>query len=209
MKINIYSSTGAQKTKNLDLNENVFMIEANQHSIYLTVNSFLDSQRQGTSSSKTRAEVSGGGIKPWKQKGTGRARIGSTRNPSRVHGGVAFGPKPHKFKSKVNKKVKNIAKKSVLSKLAKKNNLLILEELRLKSPKTSDAVKLLKNLNAYNDKILIIYSKPENNLILGFRNLKNANIKSVDGFTIFDLMKCNKLIIDMESIERIENRLLN
>jgi len=207
MKIDVYSSNGTPKKTNLDLNDKVFMIDANHHSIYLSINSFLDSQRQGTSSSKTRAEVSGGGIKPWKQKGTGRARIGSTRNPSRVHGGVAFGPKPHKYKSKVNKKVKNIAKKSVLSDLIKENSLLVLEELKLKSPKTLEAVNLLKKLKSFDEKVLVIYSQAQENLILGFRNLKNVNIKSVDSYTIFDLLKCNRLIIDKLSIEKIENRL--
>ena len=185
MKIDVYSSNGTPKKTNLDLSDKVFMVETNHHSIYLSVNAFRDSQRQGTSSSKTRAEVSGGGIKPWKQKGTGRARIGSTRNPSRVHGGVAFGPKPHKYKSKVNKKVKNIAKKSVLSDLIKGNSLLVLEELKLKSPKTSEAVNLLKKLKSFDEKVLVIYSQAQKNLILGFRNLKNINVKSVDSYTIY------------------------
>ena len=209
MKINLYTSSGSSKKTSLNISDKVFMAKPNQHSVYLTINSFLDSQRQGTSSSKTRAEVSGGGIKPWKQKGTGRARIGSTRNPSRVHGGVAFGPRPHKYKSKVNKKVKNIAKKSVISSLIKSDSLFVLDELKLNSPKTSEAVKILNKLKIVNEKILIIYSKSEKNLILGYRNLKGVNVKSVDNFTIFDLLKCSKILIDKVSIEKIESRLSN
>jgi large subunit ribosomal protein L4 len=207
MKINLYTSSGSSKKESLDISDKVFMVKPNQHSVYLTINSFMDSQRQGTSSSKTRSEVRGGGIKPWKQKGTGRARIGSTRNPSRVHGGAAFGPRPHKYKSKVNKKVKNIAKKSVLSDLVKSDSLLVLDELKLNSPKTSEAVKILKKLKISDEKILVIYSKPEQNLILGFRNLKWVNVKSIDSFTIFDLLNCNKLLIDKTSIGKIEGRL--
>ena len=115
MKVDLYNIAGSKTSKKTDLNDKVFKIKPNQHSIYLTVKSELASRRQGTSSSKTRSEVRGGGAKPWKQKGTGRARIGSTRNPSRVHGGTAFGPRPHKFSVKVNKKVRTLAKKSALS----------------------------------------------------------------------------------------------
>ena len=115
MKVDLYNISGSKTSKKADLNDKVFKIKPNQHSIYLAIKSELASRRQGTSSSKTRSEVRGGGAKPWKQKGTGRARIGSTRNPSRVHGGAAFGPRPHKYSVKVNKKVKVLAKKSALS----------------------------------------------------------------------------------------------
>ena len=106
MNVDLYNKKGEKKSK-INLNDQVFSIEPNEHTIYLAVKSELAAKRQGTSSSKTRGEVRGGGAKPWKQKGTGRARVGSTRNPSRVHGGSVFGPKPHKFNLKVNKKVKN------------------------------------------------------------------------------------------------------
>ena len=104
MKVDIFNQSGKKITQKVELNSKVFSIKPNNHSIYLTVKSELAAKRQGTSSSKTRAEVRGGGVKPWKQKGTGRARVGSTRNPSRVHGGTVFGPKPHSYDLKVNKK---------------------------------------------------------------------------------------------------------
>ena len=115
MDYKLYNINGSESSKKFKLNKEVYGIKPNEHCIYLAVKSEMASMRQGTSSSKTRAEVSGGGAKPWRQKGTGRARVGSTRNPSRVHGGVAFGPKPRKYNLKVNKKVKKVAKKSVLS----------------------------------------------------------------------------------------------
>ena len=114
MKVDLYNKKG-KKTSKIDLNDKVFSIRPNEHTIYLAVKSELAANRQGTSSSKTRAEVRGGGTKPWKQKGTGRARVGSTRNPSRVHGGTAFGPEPREYNDKVNRKVKSIARKSALS----------------------------------------------------------------------------------------------
>ena len=115
MKLDIYNKTGKKSTKKLTLSDSVFGIEPNEHSVYLAVNSELAALRQGTHSSKTRAEVSGGGTKPYKQKGTGRARVGSIRNPARVRGGSALGPKPHKYDKKINIKVRQLARKSVLS----------------------------------------------------------------------------------------------
>ena len=125
MKLDIYNKTGQKSSKKVALKDEVFGITPNQHSVYLAVSAEMASIRQGTHSSKTRAEVSGGGAKPWRQKGTGRARIGSLRNPSRVHGSKAFGPKPHKYVKKINKKLKQLARKSVLSQKVSEKNFIV------------------------------------------------------------------------------------
>ena len=138
MKADIYNSKGKKLTKKIELNDKVFSIKPIDHSIYLTVKSELAAKRQGTSSSRTRAEVRGGGAKPWKQKGTGRARIGSTRNPSRVHGGSAFGPKPRDYNLKVNKKVRLLAKRSILSSKIKSNSYKIIDDFKMSSLKTKE-----------------------------------------------------------------------
>ena len=133
MKADIYNKQGKKLTAKIDLNSKVFSIKPNQHSIYLAVKSELASNRQGTSSSKTRSEARGGGTKPWKQKGTGRSRIGSLRNPSRVHGGTAFGPKPHKYEKKVNLKVRQLARKSVLSQKVAAGNFIVVDDISMES----------------------------------------------------------------------------
>ena len=143
----LYNISGSETENSLKLNKDVYGIEPNEHSIYLTVKSELASNRQGTSSSKTRAEVRGGGAKPWKQKGTGRARVGSSRNPSRVHGGVAFGPKPRKYKLKVNKKVKKLAKKSVLSQKLIDKKLIIVDKFEIDSHKTKEFIDVLNKFD--------------------------------------------------------------
>ena len=145
MDYKLYNINGSESSKKFKLNKKVYGIKPNEHCIYLTVKSEMASIRQGSSSSKTRAEVRGGGAKPWRQKGTGRARVGSTRNPSRVHGGVAFGPKPRKYSLKVNKKVKKVAKKSVLSQKLLEKKLIIIENFIFDSTKTKDFMKILNS----------------------------------------------------------------
>ena len=146
MKADIYNKSGKKLSSKIELNNKIFKINPNEHCIYLTVKSEMASIRQGSSSSKTRAEVRGGGVKPWRQKGTGRARVGSTRNPSRVHGGVAFGPKPRKYSLKVNKKVKKVAKRSALSQKLLEKKLIIIEDFVFDSAKTKDFMKILNIL---------------------------------------------------------------
>ncbi len=135
MKLDIYQKSGKKSAKKVTLNEEVFGITPNKHCVYLAVSSEMASIRQGTHSSKTRAEVSGGGVKPWRQKGTGRARVGSIRNPSRVHGSKAFGPKPHKYDKKVNKKVRQLARRSVLSQKVSENNFIVIDNILPETPK--------------------------------------------------------------------------
>ena len=138
MKIDVLKQSGEKKTKKIDLHSLVFEVEPNKHCVYLAIKSEMASLRQGTSSSKNRSEVSGGGRKPWRQKGTGRARVGSSRNPSRVHGGVAFGPEPHEYKIKINKKVRKLARRSILSAKAKEKKKMEFDKNKFDKKQTRD-----------------------------------------------------------------------
>lgn len=201
MKVDLYNISGKKTSKKADLNDKVFKITPSKHSIYLTIKSELASRRQGTSSSKTRSEVRGGGAKPWKQKGTGRARVGSTRNPSRVHGGAAFGPRPHKFSVKVNKKVRTLAKKSALSIKVASDDYKILDKFKLDTHKTKDLVKILSNLDLINLKITFITNEKNDNLYLSSKNLEKINLVNAQSFSTYDIMNSNFILVDQSSIE--------
>ena len=161
----------------------------------------LAAKRQGTSSSKTRGEVRGGGAKPWKQKGTGRARVGSTRNPSRVHGGSAFGPEPRKYNDKVNKKVKSIARNSAISKKIKSNLFKIVDDLSLDSFKTKDFNKILDSLGVNDTKLTMIIGDSDRNLYLSSRNIHYINLVSVKSFSTYDVVNSDMLLFDKSSVE--------
>ena len=172
MKVNIYNKNGKKSSSKVELNNKIFKVDPNEHCIYLAIKSELAAQRQGTSSSKTRAEVSGGGRKPYKQKGTGNARVGSTRNPARVHGGSAFGPKPRTYNLKINKKVKSEARRSALSMKISNDTFKVLNDLNMESIKTKDFVKILETLEVSDKKLVVITNELCKNLYLSSRNLE-------------------------------------
>ena len=207
MKFDIYHKSGKKSTKKATLNDEVFGVLPNDHCIYLAVNSEMAAIRQGTHSSKTRSEVSGSGAKPWRQKGTGRARIGSIRNPSRVHGSKAFGPKPHDYKKKVNKKVKQHARRSILSQKVSEKNFIILDNIVPKSPKTSEFSGILKNLKLDGKKVTVLTSKMEENLYLGSRNIKNICVVPAKSVSAYDLLDCQLILIDEASVEILNDQL--
>ena len=207
MKVDIYSKAGKKLSSKIDLNDKVFSIKPNEHTIYLAVKSELASKRQGTSSSKTRSEVRGGGAKPWKQKGTGRARVGSTRNPSRVHGGSAFGPKPRDYDFKVNKKVKLLARKSALSTKIKSNLFKVVDDLSLESIKTKDFNQILNNLDMDNQKITMVIGEENRNLLLSSRNLNKVNLVLANSVSTLDIVNSNMLLFDKSSIEFLNTNL--
>ena len=209
MNYKLYNMSGIESSKSLELNKDVYCVEPNDHSIYLAVKSELASNRQGTSSSKTRAEVSGGGAKPWKQKGTGRARVGSSRNPSRVHGGVAFGPKPRRYRLKVNKKVKKLAKRSVLSKKLIDKKLIIVDKFEVHSNKTKDFVGILNKFELSNVKTTILIEKYDENIFLSSRNMRNIFLSSVSLASTVDLLDCDVLMMDKDSAEYYSQTLIN
>ena len=209
MKLDIYQKSGKKSSKKVTLKVEVFGVTPNQHCVYLAVNSEMASIRQGSHSSKTRAEVSGGGAKPWRQKGTGRSRIGSLRNPSRVHGSKAFGPKPHKYEKKVNKKVKILARKSVLSQKVLDNNFLVLDEFSLDQPKTSEFAAILQNLKINEKKVTILTDSIDDNLYLSSRNIKDICVIPASSASAYDLLDCQLILADLASVEILNNQLSN
>ena len=207
MKLDIYQKSGKKSAKKVTLNEEVFGITPNKHCVYLAVSSEMASIRQGTHSSKTRAEVSGSGAKPWRQKGTGRARVGSIRNPSRVHGSKAFGPKPHKYDKKVNKKVRQLARRSVLSQKVSENNFIVLDNILPETPKTSEFSGLLKNFNLTGEKVTVLTDTMEENLYLGSRNIKNICVVPVESASTYDLLDCQMILANEASVEILNKQL--
>ena len=207
MKFYIYQKSGKKSSKKVTLNEEVFGITPNKHCVYLAVSSEMASIRQGTHSSKTRAEVSGSGAKPWRQKGTGRARVGSIRNPSRVHGSKAFGPKPHKYDKKVNKKVRQLARRSVLSQKVSENNFIVIDNILPETPKTSEFSGLLKNFNLTGEKVTVLTDTMEENLYLGSRNIKNICVVPVQSASTYDLLDCQMILANEASVEILNKQL--
>ena len=186
-KIDVYDING-KKVKELELNEAVFGIEPNEAVVHSVLVNFLANQRQGTQSTKTRSEVSGGGRKPWRQKGTGRARQGSIRAPQWIKGGIALGPKPRSYKYTVNKKERQLAVKSVLSSKVLENELVVVDSLPLNDIKTKEMVKALSNL------------KVEKSA----RNIEGVKTTLVETINVYDLLKYNKLVVTEDTVKKLE-----
>jgi large subunit ribosomal protein L4 len=207
MKLDIYQKTGKKLSKKIELNDEIFGIKPNEHCVYLAVSSEMAAIRQGTHSSKTKAEVSGSGAKPWRQKGTGRARVGTIRNPSRVHGSKAFGPKPHSYSKKINKKVRQLARKSVLSQKVLDKTIIVIDSIALDSPKTKEFSGIIKNLNLSGKKITILTDIVEENLFLSSRNIKNVCVIPAESASTYDLMDCQVLLVNEPGINILNNQL--
>ena len=207
MKLDIYQKSGKKSAKKVTLNEAVFGITPNEHCVYLAVSSEMASIRQGTHSSKTKGEVAGSGAKPWRQKGTGRARVGHIRNPSRVHGSKAFGPKPHGYDKKVNKKVRQLARRSVLSKKVSQNSFIVLDNIFPETPKTSEFTGLLKKFNLTEKKVTVLTDSMEENLYLGSRNIKNICVVPVQSASAYDLLDCQMILANEASVEILNKQL--
>lgn len=186
----------------IELNDAVFGIEANEHVMHLAVVQYLANQRQGTQSAKTRAEVRGGGRKPWRQKGTGRARQGSTRSPQWTGGGVVFAPKPRDYSFKLNRKVKRLALQSALSCKVAENKMIVLDELTLNEIKTKEMVKVLENIKCGN--ALIVMDGSNKNVMLSARNIPDVKTASVNTINVYDLLKYNTLVVTKDAVAKIE-----
>ena len=186
----------------IELNDAIFGIEANEHVMHLAVVQYLANQRQGTQSAKTRAEVRGGGRKPWRQKGTGRARQGSTRSPQWTGGGVVFAPKPRSYSFKLNKKVKRLALQSALSSKVAENKIIVLDELTLPEIKTKEMAKVLGNIKC--GKALIVMDGSNTNVMLSARNIPNVKTASVNTINVYDILKYNTLVVTKEAVAKIE-----
>ena len=200
-KVDLLNIEG-KKVGDIELAENVFAVEVNEDVMHEVVVNYLANQRQGTQSTKTRSEVRGGGRKPWKQKGTGRARQGSIRAPQWIKGGIALGPKPRSYKYTVNKKTKRLALKSALSSKVLENQIIVLDELKLEEIKTKAMAKVLENLKA--EKALIVILNKDVNVQASARNIPNVKTASVNTINTYDLLKYETLIVTKEAVEKIE-----
>ena len=199
--VKVYNMSGAE-VGTIDLSDDIFGIEASESVMHLAVVQYLANQRQGTQSAKTRAEVRGGGRKPWRQKGTGRARQGSTRSPQWTGGGVVFAPKPRDYSFKLNKKVKRLALKSALSTKCFEGKIMILDELTLPEVKTKEMAKVLENINV--GKALIVMEGANTNVILSTRNIPNVKTTGVNAINVYDLLKYNTLVMTKGAVAKIE-----
>ena len=199
--VKVYNMSGAE-VGTLNLNDEIFGIDVNEHAMHLAVVQYLANQRQGTQSAKTRAEVSGGGRKPWRQKGTGRARQGSIRSPQWTGGGVVFAPKPRDYSFKLNKKLKRVALKSALTTKAVENKIIVVDELTLETVKTKEMAKVLTNLNA--GQALIVMDGSNKNVMLSARNIPEVKTAAVNTINVYDLLKYNTLVMTKEAVAKIE-----
>ena len=201
-KIDVYDING-KKVKELELNEAVFGIEPNEAVVHSVLVNFLANQRQGTQSTKTRSEVSGGGKKPWRQKGTGRARQGSIRAPQWIKGGIALGPKPRSYKYTVNKKERALAIRSVLSAKVLENELVVVDNMPLKEIKTKEMVKALNNLKV-EGKALIMLPEKNEKVQKSARNIEGVKTTLVETINVYDLLKYNKLVVTEDTVKKLE-----
>ena len=201
-KVNVYNMSG-DIVEEIALSEDIFGIEINEHVVWEVVRNQLANKRQGTQSAKTRAEVRGGGRKPWRQKGTGRARQGSKNSPQWKGGGVVFAPKPRDYSYSVPKKVKRLALKSVLTSKVQENEIIVVDEIKFDSPKTKEMVSLLTKLNA-DKKALIVMGEKDLNVIKSANNIPNVATALVNTINVYDILKYNSFIITKDAVRKVE-----
>lgn len=201
-KVDVYNMQG-KKVSDVELSEAVFGIEPNENIVHSALVNYLANQRQGTQSTKTRAEVSGGGRKPWRQKGTGRARQGSIRAPQWIKGGIALGPKPRSYKYTVNKKERRLAIKSILSSKVLEKELTVVDKLELAEIKTKTMVKALSDLKVEGT-TLIILPEQNKNVLMSARNIEGVKTILINNINVFDLLKYNKLVLPLETVKKLE-----
>ena len=199
--VKVYNMEGAE-VGTIDLNDSIFGVDVNTHVMHMAVVSQLANKRQGTQSAKTRAEVRGGGRKPWRQKGTGHARQGSIRAPQWKGGGVVFAPKPREYGFKMNKKEKSLAIKSALTSRVIENKLHVIDDISFDEIKTKKMVGMLGKLNV--DKAIIVMDKKDDNVILSARNIPSVTTVTSNALNVFDILKYDKMIISKAAVAQIE-----
>ena len=202
MLTNVYDMSGKQVGQ-IELSDAIFGIEPNAAVVHDVVKNHLANKRQGTQSALTRAEVSGGGRKPWKQKGTGRARQGSTRAPQWTHGGIVFAPKPRDYSYTLNKKARRLALKSVLSAKVAESNLIVIDSIKMEAPKTAEFAKFLKAVGA-DKKALVVTAAADANVVKSGRNIPGCEITFANLLNVYDIVNANKLVIDQAALAKIE-----
>ena len=201
-KVDVYDING-KKVSDVELNEKVFGIKPNENIVHEVLINYLANQRQGTQSTKTRAEVRGGGRKPWRQKGTGRARQGSIRAPQWIKGGIALGPKPRTYSYKINKKERDLAVRSVLSSKVSEKEMTVLDKLELKEIKTAEMAKILGTLKL-EGKTLVVIETPDKNVQRSARNIEGVKALTVDTLNVYDLVKYTNLLITEDAVKKLE-----
>ena len=201
-KIDVYDIKG-KKVSDVELADSVFGIEPNEAIVHSVLVNYLANQRQGTQSTKTRAEVSGGGRKPWRQKGTGRARQGSIRAPQWIKGGIALGPKPRSYKYTVNKKERRLAIKSLLSSKVLENELTVVDAFNFDSIKTKQMVNALTNLKVEGKTLIVLADKNEN-VQKSARNIENVKTLQVNTINVYDLLKYKNLVLTLDTVKKLE-----
>ena len=209
MKLDILKIDGSSSGEQLELSDDIFGVEPNDHAIYLAVKAYLANQRQGTSKSKERGEVRGGGKKPWKQKGRGGARAGTSRSPLWVGGGTIFGPRPRDYRQDLTKKLKRLARKSALSYKVKDNQLLIIEDFVLENTKTKDFSKILSDLKIRGKKVLVLTGSYNEKIYKAGRNIPKVNILEAANASTYDILNNQVLVLQKSAVESIKKTFAN
>jgi len=204
MQVEVLNISGKKTTKKVDLADSIFGVEPNDHCIYLDVKQYLANRRQGTHKSKERAEIARTTKKLKRQKGTGGARAGSMKSPLFIGGGRAFGPRPHEYGFKLNKKVKALARISALTYKAKDNAITVLEDFNFEAPKTKNFVDLMKNLNMADKKTLLVLGDANKNVYLSSRNLQGTKVVKASDLNTYDILNAENLILAESSVKVIE-----
>ena len=199
--VTVYNMSG-KETGSMELSDAIFGVEVNEHLVHMAVLQQLANNRQGTQKAKTRAEVSGGGRKPWRQKGTGHARQGSTRSPQWTHGGVVFAPVPRDYSFKLNKKEKRAALKSALTSRVQEEKLIVVEDLKFDEIKTKKFAEMMKNLKL--DKALVVLNENDQNVILSARNIPNVKTAQTNAINVYDVLKYNTVVLTKDAVKTIE-----
>ncbi len=200
-KVDLLNMEG-KKVGNIELSEEVFGVEVNQYAMHDVVKNYLANQRQGTQSTKTRSEVSGGGKKPWKQKGTGRARQGSIRAPQWIHGGIALGPKPRSYTYRINKKVRQLALKSALTTKVQENAIIVLDSLEFDEIKTKNMTKVLEAIKA--ERALVVIAEKNLNVQFSARNIADCKTATVNTINTYDVLKYPTLVVTKDAVKKLE-----
>jgi len=209
MTLDVYKIDGSKSGESIELKDEIFNIEPNDHTIYLSVKAYLANQRQGTHKAKERSEVSGGGKKPWRQKGRGGARAGSSRSPLWVGGGTIFGPKPRDYSQSVNKKVKRLARKSALSYKAKSEQIVVVEDFNFDVPKTKELTTILNAIKVNGKKALLLTSGKRENVFKSGRNIAKVKVLEADKASTYDILNNQILILQKSAVQDIEKTFSN
>lgn len=204
MLVDVYSQDG-KKSGQVELPDSVFNVEPHEHAMYLAVKSYLAHQRQGTHKTKERWEVSGGGKKPWKQKGRGTARSGSSRSPVWVGGGTVFGPRPHKYRVELTKKMRRLARKSAFSLRARENAIVVVEDMNLSSVKTKQVATVLSNLGLSGEKVLQLIPTSNDNVLLSSRNIDKLTTMIADKVSAYHVLSSKKILLHRSAVDTIVN----